>query len=127
MNKEVLMYDPLKHKNQLIRWNREWKWNYPIDLLPETGVIIEDICAIFLYETNSNLCFVESFICNPTVPVEERDDALDKVVDVLLHLAKEKGFTHIMGYTKHKKVSERAERHGFLVGTDNYKAFYRSL
>ncbi len=128
MNINVLMYQPDKHKDQLIKWYKQWDWSLDVlEMMPTTGLIVEGVCAVFLYETNSNICFIESFISNKDVDSEVKNDSLDKMIEVLLHMAKEKGFKYIKGDTRYPKVEERAVKHGFKVAPYNYHAFFRSL
>lgn len=128
MNKLVSIYEPSKHKDQLIKWYKQWGWSLEIlEMMPTTGLIVEGVCACFIYETNSNICFIESLISDRDVSSEEKDEYLDKMLEVVFHMAKEKGFKYIKGDTRYPKVEERAVKHGFKVAPYNYHAFFRSL
>ena len=55
----------------LERWFKLHKWDSPIpkDILPERGIIIEDICAAGLYtDTSSKLGYVYGIFSNPNIP-----------------------------------------------------------
>ena len=52
-------------------WFKLHKWDSPIpkDILPERGIIIEDICAAGLYtDTSSKLGYVYGIFSNPNIP-----------------------------------------------------------
>lgn len=127
MNK-IVSYQPELHKEMLMQWAKQWGWNETvIDILPTTGLIIEGVCATFLYETNSNMCFMEGFICNKEADREVREVCLDRIVDALLLLGREKGYKYIKGDTRYQAVVDRGLKHGFKLTPYTYQALYRSL
>lgn len=128
MNKEVSVYDPVKHVGQLLQWFDQWKIPHQIlDTLPTTGLIVEGGGAIFMYETNSNMCFVECFIVNKELARQDKEEVLDALGDVSIHLMKEKGFKYMATYTRHQAVVDRAKKHGYHVNEHNYQCICRSL
>lgn len=128
MNKNVLVYDQPKHQNQLLDWLMQW--HMPLQLLtilPTTGLIIEDVGAVFCYETNSPLCFVELLIVNKNTTKEVRDECLDLLISTLKHMMKEKGYTYMASYSKYQTVVDRAVKHGFQINEGSYQCFMRRL
>ena len=57
------------YDNVLLKWWKNWGWEAPPkDFLPETGLIVSkdnvDICAGFLYLTNSKVGLTEFVVSN---------------------------------------------------------------
>jgi hypothetical protein len=127
MNK-VVYYQPEKHQSQLLDWLQQWNLGAGVlNILPPTGLIIEDTAVVFCYETNSKVCFVELLLANKKIDKEVRNAALDELVKVLMHMMKEKGFEYMMSYSRHDVVVERAIKHGFEATSHNYTCFGRVL
>jgi hypothetical protein len=125
---EVIKYQKDKHFSQLAQWCKQWdlplQW---LDVLPTTGLIVENTAAIFAYKTDSKVCFIDQLICNKDTKREDRDAALDKLVDILLHTMKEKGFSYIASNSSNPKVLELALRHGFTVDSKPVTFFMRQI
>jgi hypothetical protein len=98
-----------------------------LDMLPPTGLIIPGIAAVLVYETNSKTCIVECMICNKDRDKQVREEALDELVAVLLHMMKEKGFKYITSNSTNPKVVALAKKHGFIINEKPCFAFTRSL
>lgn len=117
----ISIYNPETHQEQLLKWIEQWGLKPSIlDMLPSYGLIIEDICAVFLYETNSKVCFMDYFISNKDKPKQLTDSGLDLISHVLFQQARQKGYKYIVGNTKHKAVADRSLRHGFTVSEPKY-------
>lgn len=61
----------------LVDWWKFWKFPAPpIEMLPDSGVIVNkngvDICAGFIYFTNSKTCWIEFIVSNPNVRQKRR-------------------------------------------------------
>ena len=124
----ITLYQPEKHKEMLMIWAKQWGWNETvIDMFPTTGLIVEDVCCAFLYETNSKVCIIEGFICNKEVKKELRDKSLDQVVDAIMLMGRAKGYKYIKYDTRHQAVVDRGLKHGFKLTPYTYQALYRSL
>lgn len=125
---KIELYQPEKHKEELMIWAKQWNWHPEVlEILPTTGLIIEGICATFLYETNSKTCFMEGFICNKEISKEDRDLYLDQIVEALFALAKEKGYKYMQGNTRYKAVLDRSIKLGFKQSPYTYSAVYKRL
>jgi uncharacterized protein YrzB (UPF0473 family) len=115
--------------DKLVKW-----WEYygfpppPKNMLPDEGtcgMILYDTegneyCAGFLYETNSQLCWIEYIVANPDIKdKEERKEALKLLITYLTDLADVWGNKYIFASIKHPSLKERYLECGFLLGTDN--------
>lgn len=107
---------PLQYgDHEMIRdWYRGWLMKpVPRELLPETGLIVNGVCAGFLYLTNSGLGLIEGYISNPEASPELRSEGLDELTSALLSLAKEKGVVVVKCETRLSQVAERALKFEF--------------
>lgn len=118
---QVKYYDSTIHESQLRNWIEQWKMDpNVVEYLPTTGFIIEGVCAIFLYLTNSPICYIEGFISNKQVSDSKRDQCLDAVVAQAINFASDKGFKRMLAITQLPAVSNRAEKLGFhMQGKQN--------
>lgn len=89
-------------------------------LFPDVGFIVSGVCAGFIYQTDSALCFLDGYVSNPDTTKEQRKEAFDKITTALILTAKDHGFTSILAYIKNPEIAKRCERFGFgLRGTYN--------
>lgn len=85
----------------------------PLDLLPKNGFIVEDICAGFLYLTDSRLGIIDLYISNPDISKDYRDKALNLVTIEIINKAKEYNCRVLMATSNIAAVKRRTEFHGF--------------
>lgn len=88
--------------------------------LPETGVLIikpdgTAIAAGFLRQCESKAVMLDSMITHADAEPMTRDYALDKLVETLVNLGKEYGFSQILAFTMDKNTLVRAHKHGFSL------------
>ena len=109
-------------------WWAAHKW--PViayELLPSTGLIVEDRCAGFIYKTDSGFCLFEWVVSNPNTNKEERSEALDTLINEGIKLSKEMGFKVIFTCVSHPKLIERYKKHEYQVTDSNVTTFVRVL
>jgi hypothetical protein len=100
----------------LYSWWTAHKWQpVAIEALPKTGLVIEGVCAGFIYKTDSNMCLIEWIISNPETDKNVRNDALDLLINKLVDTAKEMGFTLAFTSVQHQGLLKRYENHKFIV------------
>ena len=99
----------------------------PLEFLPAVGFVVSQVCAGFLYQTDTDLALIEGLVSNPETPAQLRDEALDAVVEALCSEAKKLGYLAISGFTQVPKVVSRAKRHGFKPGQGSYRLVTRRL
>lgn len=101
------------------------------EFLPTCGYIAFDksllIAAGFLLCTDTNLCFIEYFVSNPTVDWKIRNDAIIMIVEALLEDAKTFGFKVACANFKNKRLAEKASKLGFRVDSQQYFLASRSI
>lgn len=127
MHKNIFLYSKRQHEDQLKKWYKGWNLPDNSYLMSDLGLIVPDVAAIFLFTTNSKMCLLDGLICNPKSDKQERDECINKMIEVMIHQAKELGFKYIMGTTQFPHVLERAKQHGFQTMDKQYSAFVRSI
>lgn len=116
----------------LTAWWAFHKWGaVPLDHLPEIGLLVSEnglnLCAGFLYETNSKFALLEFIISNPLCDKLLRDRALDILIDSLIQKAKEKGFKTVFSSIQSTALIKRYEKHGAIKTDTNMTNFVWSL
>lgn len=84
-----------------------------LDCLPETGFIVPNICAGFLYKTNGKMGLIENFISNPDIEGKYRNEALNLISEALLKEAKDSGILYIISTTNKDSILDRSLSFGF--------------
>lgn len=93
---------------ELLTW---WKWHrFPapdLEMLPNSGVMISkegiNICAGYIYFTNSKICWIEFIVSNPNYRELDRKEAIKELILQLGYIAKDNGFK--VAYTNLKNPS----------------------
>lgn len=106
----------------LTKWWDDWGWQAPpIEALPsngEGGFMVtkgdHEICAGFLYFTNSSLAWLEFVISNKEYKESDRADAILFLIDNLCLAAKENNYKAIWTCVKHPSLIKKYEANGFI-------------
>jgi uncharacterized protein YihD (DUF1040 family) len=88
---KVRRYKP-EDFEEIQRWAKLYDTTYSADNFPETGFIVDNLAAYFLYKTDSAVCFLENLISNKEADHYEKDKAINLIVEEILKEAKEQGF-----------------------------------
>lgn len=112
------------YDNVLLKWWKNWGWEAPPkDFLPETGLIVSkgniDICAGFLYLTNSKVGLTEFVVSNKEYRDSDRGEALDFLLDCILELADKNGCKYAHVILKNKSLLRRYKRAGYIESDKN--------
>jgi hypothetical protein len=103
-----------------------WKdWNWPImamNFLPTTGLIVsneeKNLCAAWLYITDSDFCIIDWFISNKKASKEERKGSVEFLIEKLSEKAKDFGFKTIFTWTKNQILIKKLENFGYSKETE---------
>lgn len=117
---------------ELCEWWVAWGWQpFPQDGLPPTGIMIEkdgaNLCAVWIYKTDANVCYVENYISDKSASGEDRNAALDMLMDAVAEEAKAMGFKFAMSGVKHNGLARRLEKHGFIRSDEGMTHYIRIL
>lgn len=117
----------------LVEWWKFWKFpSPPLEMLPDSGVIVNkdgiDICAGFIYFTNSKTCWIEFIVSNPNVRhKEDRRDAITNVIDILCSIGKNNGYTIAYASLKNEGLQNKYLECGFSEGSKNCNEYIKRL
>jgi hypothetical protein len=113
--------------DMLCEWWKFWRWpQLDKDFLPDYGrggilVLKGDvpICSIFLYFSNSDVCFLGWLVSSPTYREKDRYKAIAYLIDVASEEAFKQGRKYIYGVSNKQSVIERYVKSGFIPGPSN--------
>lgn len=88
-------------------------------LISRTGIIIPNLCASWLYLTDSNMSFLGWTVSRPDAPVRDVHRGIKQVYEELAELAKENGTKVIMSLTPNKGLIKILKSIGFMEGDLN--------
>ncbi len=132
MSKFILKeFNAAEHFEDVATWWKFWRWNaHPTpEILSDIGYIIEkdglNLCAGWLYTTNSNIGSMEYLIGNPFADRALRGDALDFLIECLAQRNMKEGKRILLTNIKHEALAKRILNLGFLAGDQNLKQFVK--
>lgn len=120
-----------EHFEEVSSWWKFWRWNaHPTpQILSDIGYIVEkdglNLCAGWLYTTNSCIASMEFLIGNPFADRETRSDALDFLIECLGQRCLKEGKISFMTNIKNPALAKRLTRLGFIAGDTELKQFIR--
>lgn len=124
------------YDNILKGWWAKWRWTAPSkDMLPQNGaggIMVskdgQDICAGFVYFTNSKTAWIEYIVSNPEYRNRaDRKEALNMLINVLSIYVEQEGYKYIYTSLKNKHLIDRYTDCGFLSGDKNCQEMIKIL
>ena len=117
MVKSPKFFIPEDHYTDLCSWY--FKRDMPAprkEILPVTGVVVENVAAAFLIATEGPICFIEGVIANKDISSRIRNEATKACIRRIMEIAKARGYEQIVGMTKVDCiVSDYAKHFNFKV------------
>jgi len=110
--------------NTLVAWWDTWpNWTTPAKgFLPENGtggLMVEKdgtpIVAGFIYETNSDGVLLEWIVSNPGYRENDRQDAIEKLLNDAEDKIKKMGYKHIFSIGRTKRLIDTHKKLGWFV------------
>jgi hypothetical protein len=87
-----------------------------------------DICAGFIYFTNSKTCWIEFIVSNPNVrQKEDRREAIISLIDILCSIGKNNGYTIAYTSLKNQSLQNKYLECGFIEGSKNCNEYIKRL
>ena len=125
MEFKVRLLEEGDYENTLLGWWKDWNWDAPaIDFLPENGLggmMVSkggtDICAGFLYFTNSKAAWCEFIISNKKYKEEDRSDAIMVLLEALSEMGRWKGVKYVYTSLKNKNLINKYKDCGYVQGS----------
>lgn len=114
------------YENTLIKWWKDWRWPEPPskDMLPQDGlcgIMVSkagvDVCAGFLFLTNSKMAWVEYVISNFEYKNNDRHEAIELLIESLSVIARDKGCKMIFTSLKSSSLIKKYEKCGYKKGS----------
>ena len=133
---EIRWLNDNDYEQSLAIWWKKWRWTPPPkDMLPgegKGGFMVSsdgvDICAGFLYLTNSKTAWLEYIISNfDYKDKEKREEALNMLIETLIDLAKVNNIKYIYASLRSKSLIEKYEKNGFNKGNSGCQEMVMSL
>lgn len=84
-------------------------------VLSSVGYIIPNVCAVWIYGTDSDFCYLENLISNPDI--EGKSKSIDILINTCVKAAELLGYKFIISVTEHPGVIVRALRRGAKLQT----------
>ena len=127
MEFKLRMLDKDDYDNILVNWWRDWRWVAPPkEMLPENGtggLMVtkdgRDICAGFIYFTNSKTAWSEWIISDFFYREDDREEAVVFLVNALTEICRGKGMKFVFTVVKNENLKKKYEQCGFVVGDEN--------
>jgi hypothetical protein len=113
----------------LIEWWKFWRFPAPKkEYLPDEGrggiMVYKDgvnICAGYLFFTNSKMAWMEFIVSNPEYKEKDRKESVCFLINELNYIAKSKGFKIIFTSVKNENLINRLKECGYIIGSENTK------
>tara|TARA_R110000824_G_scaffold54463_6_gene150273 strand:+ start:1907 stop:2317 length:411 start_codon:yes stop_codon:yes gene_type:complete len=125
MEFKVRLLEEGDYENTLLKWWKDWKWDAPAkDFLPENGlggIMVSkgdtDICAGFLYFTNSKAAWCEFLVSNKEYKDDDRSLAIKVLLDSLSEMGRWKGVKYVYTSLKNDSLIEKYKDCGYIQGS----------
>lgn len=123
---EIVPFNSFEHLNQLKEWINGRENNHlDINLLPQNGLIIPGLAAIFWWHTDGPVVFMDALITNPKADRYKRREAAESLISLGCEVARTSGVSRIYFYTKQPAMIEHYSKlFGCKLVLDNCK-FYQ--
>ncbi len=79
----------------------------------------EDVCAGFVYATNSKVAWIEFIVSNFHYREKDRKEAIEFLIYSLLEICKQNGFIYAFSTLKSPSLIKMYENCGFQKGSTN--------
>lgn len=120
-------YDKATDYGMFCGWWSDWGWSaIPAEFLPECGIVIGDdigdICAVFLYRTDTPIVWIENYISDKNAKGDRRSQAMDMLIKEAQLEASTMGAV-AMSSVRHNGLAKRLSDNGFVKadeGLTNY-------
>lgn len=111
----------------LINWWNFWRFPAPKkELLPDNGcggiMVYKDdveICAGYLFFTNSKMAWIEFIVSNPNYKQKDRKEAINFLINELGQIAKSKGYEVLFTSVKNENLIKRFKECNYIIGSKN--------
>lgn len=106
----------------LVQWFKDHQWESPIpkDILPELGIIVDDICAAGLYtDKSSKLGYMYGIFSNPKVSKITLFKSMKYCFEGIKEIAEELNLKYIYTTTGEKALHKLYKKYLHLTNVEN--------
>ena len=118
----------------LVEWFKWFRFTVPPkEMLPQNGcggIMVHkevDICAGFIYRTDSQICWMEFIISNPNYRESDRAEAIKFLIESLSSIAKSMGYSIIFTSVKEEHLINHLKKCGFTIEKGTSKEMVKAL
>jgi len=113
----------VEYDEVLVNWWKDWRWTPPSkDFLPNLGIMVSkkgvDICAGYLYVTNSKVSWIEFIVSNFNYREKDRKEAIEFLINSMCIYAQNAGTKYVYTSLNNKSLIKRYENCGFQTGSE---------
>lgn len=107
----------------ICQWWDDWNFQkMPEQALSKRGFIVsqggEDICAAWLYSSDSVICWVEFYVANKKASRKNKKGAFAFLIEAIAKDARKLGFSIMFSSVKNISLMNRLEKSGFQVADE---------
>ena len=125
---KVDRFDWDKHGDAMFSWYEGHGWpSLPKAMFPTVGFVVEGLCAGWLYQSDSVVCWFEWIVSNPEAEKRQVHKALAELYDHAIIQSEELGYSSIFSSFNHKGLIRLAEKKGFQVTDTNMTNLVRTI
>ena len=112
-------------------WN---DWDFPVfgvESLPENIVVVfhneEEVCAIPVYLSDANVCWLGFITSNKKASKEARKDALTYGLNVICEVLEYTKYKHIFTVTGNQFIDKSLNEANFILANSNIKEYIKNI
>lgn len=104
----------------------------PVDMLPEHLFVTYNSSGelthfMFIYHTNSNLCWLAFPVSNPNLSKEDRKGCLEGMMKASVEYCKQMGFRYIFTTSPVESIQSKLTSVGFELGDEGVNHYIKML
>lgn len=122
----MVRYYEESDKELIGSWLTARNIDFVSDVLPKTGVMIENLACGFMYCADDVMGILDWYACDPELSKETREEYFNIITGALIRIAEIKGLKILNANTNHNTLKRVAIENGFgHIG--EYSSFLRKV
>jgi hypothetical protein len=106
----IKRYEPSDYEEIMTWFDKRKMQRIHEKTLSSVGYVVPNVCAVWIYGTDSDFCYLENLISNPDI--EGKGKSIDILLDTALRAANMLGYKFCMSVTEHPGIVMRALKKG---------------
>lgn len=108
-------------------WKAHGRMPVSVELLPPTGIVVDDIMAAWLIKTDAGVGIIEHAVSSPHAKPRDVHTATQRGMDALIYEAALDGLKQVWGVVCNRGLSKAYERRGFAKQNGIFNVFVGAL